>query len=197
MPTTDKRVDAYIAKAPPFARPILERIRETVHAACPDCEETLKWSAPAFMHEGILLIMAAFKEHCAINFWKGALVVGAAAADSESAGQLGKLRTVADLPTKKVLTGYIKKAMELNELGTTVPKRAAKPKKTVAMPDSFAAALKKHKAVLAAFEKFSPSQRREYVEWIADAKTAVTRDRRVAQAVEWIGEGKSRNWKYM
>jgi uncharacterized protein YdeI (YjbR/CyaY-like superfamily) len=195
MPSTDKRVDAYIAKAPEFAKPILTQIRATVHAACPDCEEDIKWGAPAFMYKGILFMMASFKEYCAINFWKGALVVGEDTIDSV-AGQLGKLKTASDLPSKKVLTGYIRKAMELNASGATAPKRAPKPKTELVMPDYFMAAIRKNKKALAGYEKFSPSQQREYVEWITSAKGEDTRDRRVKQAVEWMAEGKSRNWKY-
>jgi uncharacterized protein YdeI (YjbR/CyaY-like superfamily) len=197
MPKTDKRVDAYIAKAPEFAKPILTKIRETVHEACPDCEETLKWSAPAFMHNGIVLIMATFKEYAAINFWKETLVLDDGARVDGSAGSLGKLRTVADLPPKKKLVGYIKKAVELNAAGTAVPKRTPKPKQALAMPDYFMAAIKKNKKALAGYEKFSPSHQREYIEWITDAKGEDTRLRRVTQAVEWMAEGKPRNWKYM
>ncbi|MDB4877639.1 MAG: hypothetical protein JWM41_4085 [Gemmatimonadetes bacterium] len=197
MPKTDKRVDAYIAKAPDFAKPILTTIRETVHEACPDCEETLKWSAPAFMHNGIVLVMGAFKEHAAVSFWKGALILEDGVRVEGTAGQFGKLRSVADLPPKKKLVGYIKKAVELNATGTTVPKRTPKPKKALAMPDYFIAAIKKNKKALAGYEKFSPSQQREYIEWITDAKGEDTRMRRVTQAVEWMAEGKPRNWKYM
>jgi uncharacterized protein YdeI (YjbR/CyaY-like superfamily) len=196
MPKTDKRVDAYIAKAPDFAKPILKQIRQTVHEACPDCEETLKWSAPAFMHNGIVLIMASFKEYAAINFWRSALILADARVEG-SAGDLGKLRTVADLPPKKKFVGYIKKAVELNATGTTVPKAPSKPKKALVMPDDFMAAIKKNKKAVAGYEKFSPSHQREYIEWITDAKGEDTRLRRIAQAVEWMAEGKPRNWKYM
>jgi uncharacterized protein YdeI (YjbR/CyaY-like superfamily) len=195
MPSTDKRVDAYIARAPEFARPVLTQIRATVHAACPDCEEDIKWGAPAFMYKGILFMMASFKEYCAINFWKGALIVGDDATEGV-AGQLGKLKQVSDLPSKKVLTGYIKKAMALNESGTAVAKRVPRPKTDVVMPDYFMVAIRKSKRALAGYEKFSASQQREYIEWITSAKGEATRDRRVKQAVEWMAEGKSRNWKY-
>jgi uncharacterized protein YdeI (YjbR/CyaY-like superfamily) len=195
MPSTDKRVDAYIARAPEFARPVLTQIRATVHAACPDCEEDIKWGAPAFMYKGILFMMASFKEYCAINFWKGALIVGDDATEGV-AGQLGKLKQVSDLPSKKVLTGYIKKAMALNESGTAVAKRVPRPKTDVVMPDYFMVAIRKSKRALAGYEKFSASQQREYIEWITSAKGEATRDRREKQAVEWMAEGKSRNWKY-
>jgi uncharacterized protein YdeI (YjbR/CyaY-like superfamily) len=166
-----------------------------VHAACPDCEEDIKWGAPAFMYKGILFMMASFKEYCAINFWKGALIVGDDATEGV-AGQLGKLKQVSDLPSKKVLTGYIKKAMALNESGTAVAKRVPRPKTDVVMPDYFMVAIRKSKRALAGYEKFSASQQREYIEWITSAKGEATRDRREKQAVEWMAEGKSRNWKY-
>jgi uncharacterized protein YdeI (YjbR/CyaY-like superfamily) len=196
MGTKDNRIDAYIASAADFAKPILTRVREIVHEACPDCEETLKWGHPTFMHHGIMCGLAAFKQHCALHFWKGGLIVGDAW-DDGMRGQFANLTKVSDLPPKKVLAGYIKKAMELNELGTKAPKRAPKPKKELVAPDVFMTAIKKNKKALAAFEAFSPSHKREYVEWIVDAKGEDTRARRIAQAVEWMAEGKPRNWKYM
>jgi uncharacterized protein YdeI (YjbR/CyaY-like superfamily) len=196
MGANDKRIDAYIANAADFAKPILTRVREIVHDACPDCEETLKWGHPTFMHHGIMCGMAAFKAYCALHFWKGGLIIGDAKADA-AWGQLGKLTKVSDLPPKKVLTGYIKKAMELNEMGAKAPKRPVKPKKELVAPDVFMTAIKKNKKALAAFAAFSPSHKREYVAWIVDAKGEDTRARRIAQAVEWMAEGKPRNWKYM
>src|SRR5262245_46620461 len=195
MPT-DKRIDAYIARSAEFARPILTRIREIVHEGCPECEETLKWNAPTFMYKGAILCgTVSFKQHCIFHFWKGTLVVPTA--DKEGAGgQFGKLTKVSDLPPKKELLGYIKKAMAVNEGGTKETKRPVKPKPVLATPTELTAALKKNKAALAVFEGFPPSAQREYVEWIVEAKTDETRAKRIAQAVEWIAEGKKRNWKY-
>jgi uncharacterized protein YdeI (YjbR/CyaY-like superfamily) len=193
-----KEVDAYIAKSPAYARPILTYIRDVVHETCPDVEETLKWSAPTFMHHGIMCGMASFKEYAALHFWKNELVVpGTKDASGGPTRQLGKLASVKDLPPKKVLQGYIRKAMELNEQGVKTPKAPAKKKKAFAMPDYFMTAIKKNKKALAAYEGFSPSHQREYIEWIVSAKGEDTRDRRVEQAVEWMAEGKPRNWKYM
>lgn len=192
------RVDAYIAESADFARPILSHIREVVHAACPDVEETMKWSFPHFDYKGILCSMAAFKEHCAFGFWKGSLVVEGN--DGEKAmGQFGRITKLADLPSKKVLTGYIWKAMTLNDEGVKSPTRS-KPKappKELIMPDDLASALSANKAARATFDKFPPSHRREYVDWIIGAKTQTTRTRRLETAVEWMAEGKPRNWKYM
>lgn len=193
-----KEVDAYIAKSPDWAQPILTSLRATVHEACPDVEEALKWSAPAFMYHGMMCGMLAFKNHCAFHFWKGELVVGTPSGGGDgAAAQFGKLTSVKALPPKKVLQAYIRKAMELNVAGVAVPNGPAKPKKPLVAPAEFVAAIKKNTKALTAFEAFSPSHQREYIEWIADAKSEETRDRRIAQAVEWMSEGKSRNWKYM
>jgi uncharacterized protein YdeI (YjbR/CyaY-like superfamily) len=193
-----KQVNAYIAKSPEWARPILTSFRETVHAACPDCEEAMKWSTPTFMYHGILCGMAAFKEYCALHFWKGELIFGKGLGGGEgAAAQFGRLTSAKDMPSKKLLTRYVKRAMELNEQGVQLPKRPAKPKKPLAMPADFKAAIKKSKRAHATYEAFSPSHQREYLEWITDAKADETRSRRVAQAVEWMAEGKARNWKYM
>ena len=197
MPKRDPRVDAYIAKAPDFAKPILTHVREVVHAACPQCEEDMKWSTPTFMYKGMLAGMSAFKAHCRIGFWKGPLIMDA---DGQPLGHnpFERVTTVADLPSKKVLTGYVKQAMQLNEAGTTV-KRApsAAAQKPVSVPADLEAALAKNKKAAASFGAFSPSHKREYIEWITEAKAEETRKRRLAQAVEWMAEGKSRNWKYM
>lgn len=198
MGTRDKRVDAYIAKSADFAKPILEHIREIVHEGCPDVEETIKWSFPNFQYKGLLCNMAAFKEHCTFGFWKGSLVVDAADRKSEEAmGQLGRISRLSDLPPRKKLVSYVRKAKELNDAGVKVAKRASKPKPAVEPPAELLAALKKDKKALATFEAFPPSHRREYIEWITEAKTEATRQKRLAQAVEWMAEGKPRNWKYM
>jgi uncharacterized protein YdeI (YjbR/CyaY-like superfamily) len=197
MPKTDRRVDAYIAKAPEYARPIIESVRAMVHQGAPECEETLKWGHPAFVQDGILCGVAAFKEYCAVSFWKATLVIGEHARQTDSAGVLGKIHHVKDLPSRSVFIGYVKRAVEVNASGEKVPRAPAKPKQRLAMPDDFQKALKKSAKAHAAFEAFSPSHKREYIEWITEAKQEATRERRIAQAIEWIGAGKPRNWKYM
>jgi len=197
MGKRDKRVDAYIAKAPEFAKPILSYIRDAAHEGCPDVEEDLKWQNPAFTYKGLLAGMAAFKEHCVFGFWKGELVTGEKTPDGEqSMAMYRKVSSLDDLPSKKKLAAWFKKARELNDAGVKAP-RVAKPKKPLEEPDFFLAAIKKNKKALATYEKFSPSHKREYIEWITDAKGEDTRARRVKQAVEWMAEGKARNWKYM
>lgn len=193
----NKQFDAYIARSPDWAKPILTSLRATVHEACPDVEEELKWSSPAFVYHGIMCGMVAFKEYATFHFWKGELVTGTAlgADGMGAAAQFGRMTSVKDLPPKKQLLAYIKKAMKLNEEGVKLD-RPKKKRPTLAMPDDFMAAIKKNKRALTAYDQFSPSHQREYIEWIIDAKTDATRGKRVAQAVEWMAEGKSRNWKY-
>ena len=195
MQHTDPRVDAYIAEAADFARPILSHIRKLVHAACPDAQETLKWNCPHFEHQGILLGMAAFKQHCVVNFWKGKLILGKLPDEDCAMGQFGRITSPADLPGDKILAGYIKRAVELNKAGIKNPVRAM-PKPRLVVPDYFLAALKKNKAALATFKNFSPSCKREYVEWITEAKREVTRAKRIKTAIEWMAQDKSHNWKY-
>lgn len=198
MVSRDRRIDAYIARSAEFARPILEHVRAIVHEACPEVEETLKWSMPTFVHaDGILCTMAAFKQHASFGFWKHALVVGSDVA-AEGMGSFGKLTSVRDLPEKRQLAAYIRKAMRLNEQGVKLPpaRKTTAPKPLPEVPADFAGALQINAAARAAFEGFAPSHRREYLEWILEAKREQTRERRIAQAVEWLAEGKSRNWKY-
>jgi uncharacterized protein YdeI (YjbR/CyaY-like superfamily) len=197
MGKKDPRVTAYIAKQAEFSRPILEHIRTVVHEACPEVEETLKWRMPSFMYHGMLCGMAAFKEHAAFGLWKGKLILDKDGKRADEAmGSFGRLSSLADLPPKKVLIGYVKKAMVLNEAGTRVPREPKAKKAAAKVPPDLAAALAKHKKARAHFDAFSPSHRREYVDWISGAKREETRAKRLATAIEWISEGKSQNWKY-
>lgn len=195
MPSHDPRVDAYIAAAADFARPILLEIRARVHAACPRVEETIRWGMPSFTHAGgILCGMAAFKRHVSFGYWKHALVMGDA--ERDGMGSYGKLASLRDLPPKARMRTDLGKAMELNEGGVKPQRRKPAPKPAPEVPGELAAALEQHKAAKAAFDGFAPSHRREYIEWIVEARREDTRARRIAQAIEWMGEGKRRNWKY-
>ena len=198
MESKDPRIDAYIAKSADFAKPILSHIRKLVHANCPDVSETMKWSMPFFEYKsGIFCNVAAFKQHCAFGFWLGDLLKIDAKAD-KAMGQFGRIASLADLPGDKEFASILKAAMKLHDAGAKAPSRS-KPaeKKELVVPDYFLAALKKNKKALATFEGFGYSNKKEYVEWITEAKTDATRDKRLAQAVEWMAEGKVKNWKYL
>lgn len=194
MPT-DPRVDSYIQNAAEFARPILVELRARVHAACPGVEETIKWRMPSFEYNGLLAGMAAFKSHCTFGFWKDALLRQQKehAATLESAGCV---RELADLPPKGPFAKAVKRAMQLNANGIALPRNKATGRKQVAMHPEFAKALAASRKAKAVFADFAPSCKREYLEWIADAKKDDTRARRIEQAIEWIADGKKRHWKY-
>ena len=192
----EPKVDAYIAKAQPFARPILEHVRERVHAAVPGVEEAMKWSAPGFVLDGkILLIMAAFKQHAAINFWRGQ-EIGDGAPKAGAMGQFGKLTSLADLPSDPDLDALLREAAELSKSAPAPRKVKHAPKPAAAMHPDFAAALAQAPQAKATLEGFPPSAQRDYLDWIGEAKQDATRAKRIATAVEWLGEGKRRNWKY-
>jgi uncharacterized protein YdeI (YjbR/CyaY-like superfamily) len=193
---SDPRVDAYIAKAQPFARPILEHVRERVRSVAPDAVETTKWSAPAFTVDGkILLVMAAFKAHAAINFWRGQELRGDKA-EADGMGQFGKLTSVEDLPADTEFDRLIREAVALSKAAPAprVVKHAPKPSSEV--HSEFATALKANPAAQATLDGFPPSARREYIDWVNDAKQDKTRAKRIADAIEWLSEGKRRHWKY-
>lgn len=197
MAAPDPRIDAYIARAAPFARPILDELRARVHAACPDAEETLKWSAPAFTCQGRLLaVMAAFKQHVAFNLWQGARVMEQEAG-SEAMGQFGRLASVADLPPRPAMAALLRQARALGVAGQpgggrkrTAPKASPRP------PADLVEALAGNPAARATFEGFPPGKQRDYVDWIVEAKREATRRNRIEQAVAWLAEGKARHWKY-
>lgn len=201
MAPLDKRIDAYIARSADFAKPILTHIRALVHQACPNVEETVKWGFPHFDYKGMFCSMASFKSHCAFGFWKAALMknkILMANAKAETAmGHLGKIQSLADLPPDKTLVKWMKEAMQLNDSGVKLPAKPKAAATPVEAPADLLAALKKNKAALATFTGFSNGNKKEYVSWVLDAKTEATRSKRIATAVEWMAEGKIRNWKYV
>jgi uncharacterized protein YdeI (YjbR/CyaY-like superfamily) len=199
MGTTDPRIDEYIERSEEFARPILRHLRALVHRGCPEVEETIRWGFPHFAYHGLLCSMASFRRHCAFGFWKESLVLeGATESSREAMGQFGRIASLQDLPDDEVLLGYLGRAAELNREGVRVQRGAAAAARAERETDEgFRTALAANPAAAANFEAFSPSARREYLEWVADARREDTRARRVTTAVEWIAEGKPRNWKYI
>ncbi len=192
----DPRVDAYVAKAQPFARPILEKVRERVHAVLPDVEEAIKWSMPAYTLDGkIVLITAAFKAHTALNFWRGQELESTHASVG-AMGQFGKIKSLQELPTDAELDTLIRDAARLAKNAPAPRKAKHAPKPAPELHPEFAAALDRAPKAKATMEGFPPSCRREYLEWVAEAKQDATRHKRIATAIEWLSEGKRRNWKY-
>ncbi len=208
MGSKDKRVDAYIKKAAPFARPILERIRDDFHKASKDVEEDIKWGVPAFMHEGIVGGMTAFKKHVGVGFWHASALPDPEGLFPDGGGSFMrvKLTEVADLPGKRVLQGYVKRAVAYNAAlakdkkagAKKVAKKRTSGKPAAKAPPELAAAfkLKKHAKAKAFFGGLPPSAKREYCEWISEAKREATKEKRLATTLEWLGEGKRRHWKY-
>lgn len=203
MEKRDLRIDAYIAKAQPFAQPVLKKLRTLIHEGCPEVKETIKWGMPSFEYKGPFCSFAAFKQHAVFGFWKGALIKDKnnflkerASQGGEAMGNMGRVTSMDDLPPDKVILDFIKQAKKLNDDGIKLPSRAKKEKPPVVVPDYFITALKRSKKALANFEVFPPSHKREYVLWITEAKTEATREKRMETALEWIAEGKGKNWKY-
>ncbi|MGO1071697.1 YdeI/OmpD-associated family protein [Lysobacter sp. CA199] len=195
----DQRIDDYIARSEAFAQPILEHVRQLVHAACPQVEETIKWGMPSFVYRGkILCGMAAFKQHATLGFWQAPNIAGAdQSRRNEAMGQFGRLTAIGDLPGPRELTRQAKQAMALIEAGATrSSSKTSSPKPPVVTPQDLAAALKLNARARAAYAAFSPSQKRDYVDWIEGAKREQTRKSRLVQAVEWMEQGKIRFWKY-
>jgi uncharacterized protein YdeI (YjbR/CyaY-like superfamily) len=200
MKNASPEFDAYITDAPAYAKPILTKLRALFHKACPDIEEVMKWSFPHFEYRGIVANMAAFKNYVRWGFWKAALMSDLHSlfeAMGDTTMGATKAATVDDLPSDKILIEYIREAVALNEKGVKVRARKKRPPKPVEVPEYFLTALKKNKKALAAFEAFSPSHKREYIDWITEAKQEATRQQRLATAIEWIAEAKPRHWKYM
>jgi uncharacterized protein YdeI (YjbR/CyaY-like superfamily) len=195
MGKRNPQVDAYIAAAPEFAAPILVRIRETIHAACPEVEEAIKWGAPHFLYKGMFAGMGAFKQHCAFGFSHSEMKGKYGAKAEEAAGQFGRITSLKDLPPAPQFRQLVKQARKLADDGVKSV-RIRKPKPPLTVPKDLQLALKKNLRAQHAFEALSPSHRREYCDWISEAKRAETRDRRIQTTLEWLTEGKSRHWKH-
>ncbi|NCD70878.1 YdeI/OmpD-associated family protein [Mucilaginibacter agri] len=200
MAILDPRVDAYIAKVPAYAKPVLEHFRDLVHQADPDIKETIKWGHVHFDLKSPICYMAAFKAHCRMGFWHSGMLPDPEGwfKGGEEEGRLYKITGLADMPPDEIILWYLKNAIDNNKQGIKPSKAKAQPKAKVelSMPDDFDELLNGHAAARDNYENFSPSKRREYLEWFADAKTDATRLKRLNTAIEWIAEGKSRNWKY-
>lgn len=201
MGRRSKKVDTYIEQAGEFAQPVLRHVRGLFHELCPEVEETIKWGVPRFDYHGMLGGIAAFKQHVSIGFWKASLMEDEHGLLAGSGNQMSAIKVTGmdDLPDDAVLAYYIRQGMDLNERGVKLP-RAARTKpseRVVDAPADLAEALAGHPEARATWDGFSYSNRKEYAEWITGAKQQATRDRRLAQAIEWMAEGKPRNWKYM
>jgi uncharacterized protein YdeI (YjbR/CyaY-like superfamily) len=204
MSQRDKRIGAYIEKAQPFAKPILKKLRELIHKGNPDVEETIKWGMPSFDYKGPFCSFASFKQHAVFGFWKYQLIKDPkgylqeiSAQGGTAMGNLGRITSLKDLPPDKVIINFVKQAKKLNDDGIKLPSKPKKPKREIKMPDYIMRAIKKNKKAFDVFGNFSPSHKREYIEWITEAKTEETRNKRINTMMEWLKEGKSRNWKYI
>lgn len=188
------KIDEYINNASDFAQPILIKIRSLVHQAHPDIDENIKWGMPSFDYKGIVCHMAAFKQHCSFGFFKHKLIKGL---DGDGGmNSFGKLKSINDLPKDELIITYIKEAVLLNEQGVKLPKTPTKKKKELIIPDELTKALLKNPKAATVFDNFSYTHKKEYAEWIAEAKRETTKEKRIAQTIEWLIEGKHRNWKY-
>jgi uncharacterized protein YdeI (YjbR/CyaY-like superfamily) len=198
MGKKDTRVDAYIDRAAPFAKPILKHLRKIVHAGCPNVEETIKWGFPHFDHKGIMCGVASFKNHCAFGFWKGAMIFGGdKSKERDAMGHFGRITAIKDLPDEETLIEYVRQAAELNATGVKAPPRLEPKKEPIQVPSFLTGALKKNAKARKTFQNFSPTNQREYVEWLTEAKRDQTRAQRLKTAIDWMAQGKVRNWKYL
>ena len=201
MGKKDSRVDEYIDKAQPFAKPILKHLRKVIHSSSPEIEETIKWGSPHFGFKGMVCFMAGFKAHCTFGFWKGALLKDTKNVMKElgegAMGHFGKITNVKDLPNNKIMFDLIKQAIKLNEEGVKLPSKPKPRKEQISVPTYLKQALGKNIKANEVWKKFSYTNQKDYVEWLTEAKNETTRNKRLATAMEWIADGKGRNWKYM
>jgi uncharacterized protein YdeI (YjbR/CyaY-like superfamily) len=204
MGKKDKRIDAYIVKAQPFAKPILTKLRALIHKGNPEVKETIKWGMPSFEYKGPFCSFASFKQHAVFGFWKYKLIKDPDGylgeifnKGGDAMGNLGRMTNIKDLPPDKVIIDFVKQAKKLNDEGVKLPTKPKKPRIELVIPDYFINVIKQNKKAFKTFTNFSYSHKKEYIEWITETKTEETRNKRIATTIEWLSEGKSRNWKYM
>jgi len=199
MGKKDPKIDAYIARSADFAKPILKHIRNLIHKGCPEVAEKIKWSFPNFEYKGIFCNMAAFKAHCTFGFWQGALIKDnhGVLTSGEAMGHFGKITSLKDLPSDKIILDYIHQAVRLKDEGIKNPKKTVKRLKEVRVPSEILKIIRANKKAFSVLENFSNSNKKDYIEWIEEAKTETTREKRISTMMEWLQEGKPRNWKYM
>ena len=202
MDNKNPHIDLYIEKAAPFAQTVLRHLRQLVHKTCPEVVENVKWGMPSFEYKGLWCGFASFKEHCTFGFWKAGIMkdsqVLLGKASKAAMGNLGRITSMKDLPSDKIIIGWLKESMKLNDEGIKVPKDVTKhEKKVIITPKWFIEAVKKNKKAWTTFDNASQSFKKEYVQWVTEAKTDETKDKRLKQSIEWMVEGKHRNWKYM
>lgn len=192
----DARVDEYVERAAEFARPILLHLRLLVHQACPEIDETIKWSRPFFVHRGTIIAnMAAFKRHCSFGLWGPGMTP---LSTDGAGGSLARIESLAGLPEDAAIVAMVRDAIKrVGNTGAAATKGRVKAvSEDIAVPQDLALALAEIDGAIAHFEALSPSCKREYVLWIEEAKRKETRARRVGETARWIAEGKRRNWKY-
>ncbi|MEM9410128.1 MAG: YdeI/OmpD-associated family protein [Planctomycetota bacterium] len=200
MPKLDPRVDQYIENSPEYAQPILSKIRKAFHKGCPEVEEAIKWGCPHFLHHGMLGGMASFKKHVSFGFWRSKELEDPEELFETGTGKKASMcnahvHNLKELPTQKVLVDYVRRATILNQTSPS-PKKASTKKISTEIPTDLADALKKNTKAKKTFESFAPSHKRDYIEWINEAKRKATREKRLATTIEWLSEGRRRNWKY-
>jgi uncharacterized protein YdeI (YjbR/CyaY-like superfamily) len=201
MKAKNDRVDNYINKSADFSKPILNHLRELVHSVCPDVTETIKWGFPHFEYKGIICSMASFKFHCAFTLNKASLIADPEKVLSKigksAMGHFGQIKSLRDLPSDDIMRAYIKEAVRLNEEGIKLPSKSKSAEKELIIPDYFLDTLNQNPKAKEIFEKFSYTNKKEYADWVMEAKTETTRNKRIATSIEWIAEGKIKNWKYV
>lgn len=201
MHRANPKIDEYIGSAPAFAQPVAAHLRFLLHTACPRVVETIKWGIPHFdCHGEMMCVFAAATRHCSFTFLKQEIMsdprLRANPGLPAQKRFLGKLTSLSDLPQDPELVAFIKEAMVLNEQGVKLPERESKGSKEVAVPEEFARRLNADSAARDVFEAKPQSFRKEYLLWIADAKTDTTRQKRIDTSLEWIAAGKGRFWQY-
>jgi uncharacterized protein YdeI (YjbR/CyaY-like superfamily) len=113
-------------------------------------------------------------------------------------GNFGQLKSMNDLPPDRIILGYIRQAVKLNSKAIKVPRRTRRTeKKALKVPKYFKDALVKNRMALKTFESFSYTNKKDYVDWMTEAKTEETRIKRLVNSIDWLSQGKIRNWKYV
>jgi hypothetical protein len=192
-----ERINLYIAELPDWQRKHLVRVRQLIHSTEERIEEAWRGNAPHFDHQGSLIGMHAFKSCVSIWFHKGASLKDGhglfklTEKDAEREVRKYKIHEGESI-NEKAFLDLLKQALKVNaaQAGGAETKPTSR---ALVVPSDMEQVLRKDEQAWAQWEGLAASHKREYVEWITDAKQDETRKRRLAKALEMIRDGQAKN----
>lgn len=195
MNEASENITAYIEKATPEFKEVMIALRSVLNNPNFDIKEDWKWGAPNFNNEGMICWLAHFRNHVGMNFFKGTLIKDKYNLFTHYREEKGnrqlKFSDINQIIPEQI-EYYIEEAIKLNQENIKVVKKEI----DTSLPLDLETELNNNPKAKMFFESLAPSYKRDYIEWIEEAKREATRTKRLATTMEWLSEGKKKNWKY-